>query len=664
MNELIKNAGLNRKAVILKRMSDAALADPGVAVTITEQTIDGDLRIPVAKLNAPLEFTIPKPLQEHQNDIIDILIRKKDAPGWVEIDSFDLDPDLSKRVWPMAKTIPLGPWLNEESQPPEPTSYEIRYNYWYAGANGGLSLIAEYMIDKTRPYQVKDPASDLKPKAAAFPQDLPPTDPIDEEYIEANPDGIIVKPSSVSLTYDAKDIFEFFWGISPDPAVDEPVFRGTLPSSLEAAIPISVFEESEEGVNTLVYRATDVAGNVGKISNPASREVRRVEDPTVFKPPVIPLANGENGDDRIDMQDCFAGVDVVIEVPVPNSPAHSIIPKWATQPLEEKSVADAVNGQLTWRVDYAKIKSAYGVTDDDKPTDVSYLMYRGATSIGGSNKIIQVNLFTIGPPNPGEPDPVNINLPVPTLKGGGGSDDAIKEVDYDANATYTIKLFDAPPTEESWLVDVLYADKKVGETIKLRDGQEGTELTGTLPWPTIFAEGTGSKPLQWVLYTATDPNFTKSPPKPITVDEFPIQTAAPTILYLTGKDQNLIGCPTLDVIGAGGRRTLQVVVPKSDYTVVQEEITVKFGAYINDVLVENTEVTAKHAITTPYPDEGVTIDIGDYVTNFKPGHGAEGRVSYTITRSGLGDTPPSAEAKAGVILQNSTGQYCEDATAP
>ncbi|MHC8391987.1 hypothetical protein ACYZTM_29195 [Pseudomonas sp. MDT2-39-1] len=669
MNAIVEKAKLSRQNVLLSRYrkSDGVFADPPPAVTITEQTLLPDLRIPVAKLTAPLEYTIPQPTDpEDADDEYEVEIRKKGATAWEKLVPLTLLGPIANRVWPLKLYIPVT-HLVEDRDPETPTEYEVRYIYLYAGANPGTSLIATYAIDRTAPYRIKEPASNRSPGAASFPIDLPPAAPIDEEYIGNNPTGITIKAASYGTAYLPTDRIKVFWGAAPDVERDPPVFEDLLPSTYEVTIPINVFVNSAEGYNVCVYVVTDAAGNISKKSSPSSREIRRLTDPTVFAKPVVPLANGEDGDGLIDLADCALGVDAVIDVPTPNAGSDTIQVFWGIESLGEKRVDQSVGGKLTWEgVDFAIIKKVYGDTDGDEKTNISYAMFRGARHIGGNNDDINVNIYYPGPTNPNEPDPVNPVLTAPTLETEDGSTDEILESDFGKDATITFTLFTLPVTQEGWFIKILYGTAQVGDVIRLSPGQEGTEITRTLPWETIFEQNSGTKILRWELSALDNPNPVVSTPKNIPVADFPIQTPMPQVQGLQGSARR-ISCPTLNFIPPGdgtNRRNLAVIIPKSTYTVDGETITLSYAAYTNTnppILVPGTETTADLLISGVFPNEGSLIHIGVYEDHFKPANRANAVLSYTITRTGTTDTPPSAEAIHEIVLTNGSGQYCEEA---
>lgn len=93
---------------------------------------------------------------------------------------------------------------------------------------------------------------------------------------------------------------------------------------------------------------------------------------------------------------------------------------------------------------------------------------------------------------------------------------------------------------------------------------------------------------------------------------FPIQTPKPEVQNLAGPLLR-IGCATLNFIPPGDgtdRRNLRVIIPKSDYTLPGETITLSFAAYTDEtppVLVPGTDTTATLLVSDPYPDAGLQL---------------------------------------------------------
>ncbi|NSX07157.1 hypothetical protein HTX81_01020 [Pseudomonas lini] len=669
MNAIVEQAIVSRRAVLQEKYTRAgdALADPPKPVTFPAQTLLPDLRIPIADLLSPLKYVVPQPLLEDDEDFLQPQIRKLGDATWIDIapgQFIELGP-VADRDWTVPFEIAVS-FLIEALTPETPTEYEMRYIYWAGGTNDGISDRTLYTIDLTYPYKVKSPASDRTPGAPTWPADLGPTVPIDEAYLEGK-SGILVKPAT-SPTYHETDIYKFYWGPAPDPDRDPPVFEGALNTLREALIPADVFKNGDEGANQLIYRATDLPGNVGKRSNFSQRNVVFLPDPdpdTVL-PPVLPLANGESGDDLIDLADTqfdARGVQIDVMVPTPNAPGDTIVAYLGGKPVgPEQRVGAEV--KLTFFASYDLVKEVYGNTDGTVIINVSYKMFRGVREIATSNVDIKFDISFIGP------DPILIGLEAPSLTTTSGSIDEILESDFGDNGIQIrIKIFDAPPTEEGWLIDVFYNDVKIGSPIPLTTGEEGTTLSVPLPWATVLAQQSGTKILRYTLYTPTGVNPTQSRTKDIVVEEFPIEMAAPEVLKLAGPLKR-IGCTTLnfpselDPGDGTARRNLLVRVLKNQYTVDGETITLKYYAYTTDpaVPIPDTDAEATFEISGTYPDDGALISIGDYMEDFRPAHAANARITYTISRGGAGNnpTPESLAAVHRLDLDNSEGQFCEE----
>jgi len=666
MNAKVEQAKLSRMAVLQEKLSEGGgvLSDALPPKLLAQTLPNADLRIPVDKLQAPLQYTVPKPVNEYPNDLLWPEARKKGAADWENVlpDPHYIDlGEVADRDWDVPYEIPLS-FMSEDTTPETPTEYEFRYRLYAGGSNESISVpIITYAIDRTPPYKIKSPASDRTPGAPTWPADLGPTDPIDEAYLEGKT-GILVKPA-VSPTYHQSDIYRFYWGPAPDPDRDTPVFEGELTAG-EALIPVAVFKENE-GTNRLIYVATDLPGSRGKRSNPSQRTVVILPDPDVILPPVIPLANGPSGDGLIDLADTqfdTRGVEIKVTVPTPNSESDTIVVYWGGKPITPEQRV-GTNTELSFFASYDLVKEVYGNTDGSVVTEVSYKMFRSTRPIATEKTNINVDVSFVGP------DPILVGLAAPKLLTTAGSIDTILEADYgDIGIKITIDLFAAPPTEEGWLIDVFYDDVKIGQTIPLTTGQEGKPLTIPLPWATVDAQQSGTKVLRYTLFTLTGANPSPSKVKDIPVEAFPITMAAPEVLYLGGPLRR-ISCPTLNfpVIGNPGdgtmRRNLTVRVRKNQYTVDGETITVKWVPYDNaepPAPISGADTTTTYPIVGAYPEPGVLIEIGDYPTHFKPAHLGKGRVTYSISRGAGAPTPDSLPAEHVVFLKDNQGKYCDE----
>ncbi|WP_460091053.1 hypothetical protein [Pseudomonas sp. S2_E02] len=676
MNAIVKKAHLSRLAALKARSTvhNAVDADPPLAVTFPAQTLLPDLRIPIASLNGDLEYVVPKPVIEDDDDSFQPQIRIAGTTTWLDVvDSADPDSPyiipgaVTGRDWTVPYKIRRS-LFREELTPEAPTQWEFRYIFFAGGINDVASSTATFAIDLTPPYRVKTPpGSDRNPGAPTWPADLGPTVPIDEAYLEGKT-HIIVKPA-IPANYEATDVYRFFFGPAPDPGRDTPVFNAVLSAAREAAIEVKVFVDAADGPHQLIYVSKDLPGNEGRRSNFSQRTVQHAKDPDpdTVVPPIVTLANGTDGDNLIDLADTqfdSQGVEFKVKVPTPNAPADTIAGYWGGQQVGTEQRVGA-NTELTFYAPYDLVKQVYGDTDGIVKTNVSFNMFRGIRPLADSNVEIDVDISYIGP------DPITIGLEAPTLKTTAGTDNAIEEGDYGDNAiTATIKLFAAPPTEEGWLIDLFYDDIQIGDPIPLTTGQEGKEITHVIPWSVIQQQESGPKVLRYTLYTPGSNNPTPSRPRDIPVDPFPIEMAAPVILGLAGSVRR-IGCSTLnfptETVPNDGtaRRNLLVRVLPNTYTVDGETITLKYQAFERaepTKPIPNTDATATYPISGTFPTDGALINIGDYEEDFKPAHMQLGRLTYSISRGGAGNnpTPDSLPAESTLDLDDSQGRFCEE----
>lgn len=671
MNAIVERAKLSRLAALKTRstVENSIDANPA-AVTFPAQTLLPDLRIPKADAVADLDYLVPKPVLEDDNDAFQPQIRQKGTAPWTNI--VEAGPEypwvipgpVAGRDWTIPYKIPRG-LFREELTPETPTEWEFRYIYFAGGVNDVSSDISTFAIDLTRPYQVKNPPSDRTPGAPTWPSDLSPTDPINEQYLEGKT-GIIVKPA-IPANYESTDVYRFYFGTAPDPGRDDPVYAKVLSANNDAEIPAHVFVNAADGPHQLIYVSTDVAGNEGRRSNSSQRIVQHAKDPdpATVKPPVVTLANGVDGDDLIDLADTQVesqGVEFKVTVPTPNAPMDTIVGYWGGQSVgAEQRVG--TNNELTFYAPYTLVKQVYGDTDGIVVTNVSYKMFRGTRELANSDIDIDVDISFIGP------DPITIGLDAPTLTTTAGSDDEITEGDYqDEKITAHIDVFDAPPTQEGWLITLFFDDVKIGESIALTAGQEGTSIPIIIPWQIIYAQGSGTKVLRYMLHSPNSRNPTNSKPKDIPVEPFPIEMAAPEIVGLAGPLRR-IGCPTLNFPTATypndgtDRRNMLIRVLPNPYTVDGETITVKYQGFNQETPpkpIPDTDAEATHLISGPFPPEGVLIGIGDWEEDFKPAHLGTGVVTYSISRATGNPTPNSLPASSELDLDDSQGRFCDE----
>jgi hypothetical protein len=677
MNAIIERARLSRKAAFQTKISVAnVLADPPVAATFPGQDITGDLRIHTRYLSEDLDYLVGKPALEEDGDYLQPQIRKKGDTAWINIfphpdfphpdEYIELGP-VADRDWTVPFKIPQS-FLKEELTPETPTEWEFQYIYWADGTNDVASAMATFAIDRTYPYKVKNPASDRTPGAPTWPADLPPGALIDEAYLDGKT-GIIVKPAIPSTNYLPSDIYKFYFGPTPDPARDTPVYIGVLSASQDAEIPVAVFTNATDGVNLLMYVAEDAAGNVARRSGTSQRTVAHTPNPdpgTVF-PPIVTLANGDDGDDLIDYKDIHVlpqGVEFKVKVPTPNAPNDTIVGYWGGQPVgAEQRVG--TNTELTFHAAADLVKQVYGDTDGIVPTTVSFKMFRGVNTLAQDEVDIDVDISRIGP---------DVMDP-PRLTTTKGSINEILEADFgDTGIQAHIDVFATPPTEEGWFIDLFYDNVKFASPIALTTGQEGTTISRNLPWNIVETQEPGTKKLHYELYTPSGTNRNESDPRDILVEPFPIQMVAPEILGLAGPARR-IGCATLNFPTATNpgdgteRRNLLVRVLPNTYTVDGETITVKYVAYPKDdptTPIPDTDAVATYLISGVFPPDGAVIGIGDYEEDFKPAHQALGHVTYSISRGGAGNnpTPDSAAAIRELDLDDSEGRFCEEFVIP
>lgn len=656
MNVKVGHIGAS-KQVSLQSRGDLLL-DPA---TFPAQTLPGnDLRIPVAALNADLEYHIPRPVTQHDRDTLSVFMRVKGETTSTPIETrLPLGSPWADRIWPKELSIPLAN-LVELPTPEAPTQYELVYIMYAAGVNPTPETIADFHIDKTKPYQIKTPPSDYSPDGVTFPADLPPTKEIDDAYLGAHPNGIEITLTLASSNAEATDKVDLYWGDLSDPAYfSTPVMSDVpVPPDGKITMPIDIFENSQEGVNTLRFIMTDLPGNVSRPSKPVQRTVRRLPPP-VSVPPVVPLADGTDGDTLINLADCDQGVTVEIEVPQPSVFTDMIQATWQGRDLPLERVEDKT--LLVIPVDYRTIiKPAYGATDGEVDTTVSYVMIRNSGDVVARNQTtIQVDISYPGPENPDEPKPVNPALELPRLVSSQNVDNVLDDNDHGQPADIFIQLYDAPPTESGQSITVWYDDVELTPPYFLAPGEEGTEiLAARVPWEVIERKPNAIIKIKYVLSVVLGNNPVTSNDEDVVVDITKVDLPPPEV---QGLENDAIACPTLNFVPPNdgtSRRNIKVVIPFSPSLIDTRTVTLKWGGFRDENAtnpIPGTEVTKSHLIVGTVPAEGIEMEIGDYFVNFKPVTDAFGKLTYTVT-----DVVPESDAAIHfVFLKDNNDDFCE-----
>ncbi|UVK85977.1 hypothetical protein LOY52_13815 [Pseudomonas sp. B21-051] len=654
MNTRVRNTAFNKQ---VRLQGKGQLDLPGATIP---DRIPGDGRIPkeILDKNLPLPYTIPQPPEEYEGDTLDVnlYINGSTTPVQLLFDH-ELGP-VAGRLWPLPLEIPLTR-LVELRTPETPTEYVLEYIIQAGGTNPTPADTTQYRIDRTYPYKVKEPASDLSPPAIAFPADLPHDREIDDVYLGSHPGGIDVRITLARLNAEATDVCDIYFGITTDPDYATPVLKDVVvPPTGFINIPLSILSALKDGVNTLTFTVKDRAGNISRRSRADTRVVRHLAPPVAEKP-VVPLADGKDGDTLINVADCVTGVTVDVPVPQPSAPSDSIRVYWgSTQAGSEQPVG--ANTMLVFPVDYAIIKAEYGVTDGPVPTNVRYEMFRGAGApIAKEDTDIDVDIFQDGPPNRDEPSDVNPDFELPRLVSSQGVDNILDDNDHGEDADIFVKLYAAPPAESALSVTVFYDDVPLTPDILLQPGDEGKELGPVVvPWSLIELKQNATIKTKWRLSRIGGNNPVFSREEDVVVNITKIDLPAPVV---NGLFRNRISCATLNFPPTGdgtARRNLKVTVPQSPSMVVGRTVTLTWEGFSDANATVPIPGTRVQVIDRPVPDPVVDMEfeIGVYATHLKPVSGGWGKLTYTISSV----IPESTPAIHGVFLLNNEGQFCEE----
>ncbi|MCX2546180.1 hypothetical protein [Pseudomonas sp. COW5] len=652
---------MNTKVTNTAMAQQVSLQGGGI-VLLDGATIDGQIpgdgRILVSKLNAPLGYTIPQPPQEFPRDLLTVYIVVQGNPTKIPLMTGHPLGPIADRDWSKEFFIPVAE-LKELPTPEAPTVYELIYEFIANGANPSPPASTEYRIDRTAPYRVKNPPSNLSPSAISFPTDLPPSQKIDDTYLGLHPNGIDIT-ITLAANYDPTDVCDIYFGNPSDPAYATPVMTNVaIPATGIINIPLAILQGLNEGLNTITVIYKDLAGNISLRSKPEQRTVERLAPPVPLEP-VVPLADGTGGDDLIDVADCVTGVTVEVTVPLPSTPTDSIRCYWGnTLLVPEKPVGN--NTLLVFDVDYSVIKAEYGVTDVDVPTTARYEMFRQGVlaPIATHSTSFKVNIYQPGGPNPDEPSDVNPNFKKPRLVSSQGVDNKLDDNDHGNNADIFVELLATPPAASGQFIRCFYDGVALTPDYYLSPGDEGKDIKmAEVPWSLIELKPNGTIPIKWTLFEVQGPNPVSSLDEDVDVDITKIDLPKPVV---DGLIFDNISCPTLNFVPPGdgtSRRNLKVLVPFSPSMVTGRDVELTWEGFTDQNTsnpIAGTKVSVTLPVPNPAPATGMEFFIGDYLKELKPVSDGYGKLFYTISTV----TPESEPAVHFVFLEDNNGDYCE-----
>lgn len=449
--------------VELHRVPDASTAP----VASDEATLVGTKSKPAGGWGFPIEFDVPT------TDLVDKYNREGDyAPYYfvfLIFDAFD-NPDTSS---PLEALVDLtAAW---QSQP---------------GRGNGKGPRPPYLtLDGIVPAEIND--AWLNDPANTGGLDL--TIPTGYTKFEAGLD-------TVDFYISQQTTFALMQG-------ETEAFSGPLVAGGIINIPLDFLRALPEGTYYYSYNLTDKPGN---ISNNAAitNMFRRVVAPApILDVPKIPLPEGVTS---ITLPDVKSPSKTIMEISYTAAsnwlPGDRIIPFILSDTsggrisLPEQSVPlPGTAGTLRFPVDYDTWAFVFDDKNGAEEVEFEYWYELQRTTITPNPTSLSafgvLDLSYAGPEQPNLPDLENLRIAPVVVRGGGTPTPAPNTLTpaqsgFDAKMNWPLWTEADRPITGREVVKFYYQGKQVGKDIQVRTND--TEVTVTLPWETIRAEGNGT----------------------------------------------------------------------------------------------------------------------------------------------------------------------------
>ncbi|WP_420231522.1 hypothetical protein ACN079_20030 [Pseudomonas sp. ABY48] len=604
MNMQVKSGGvLAEPPVIVGQLPDNRL-------TYQQLKVDGTIEVQLASIadqspegGAKVELHLfPKGEEPIEHD-----------PTYVIATQLKADQSGGDWTFPIKFQVPTDGFKDVFSSTGEYNAYELAFIVYDDFGNADTSgPFTEALIDLTAPYQ-RQPGTgngtgtrpSLLTLDAAFPA------VIDDAWLAdpANSAGLTLTIPNAYQKFEANnDQVKFYISTQTTFGLmqgETPAYSGPVPATGIVNIPLAFLEALNEGVHYYSYNLTDLPGNV---SNNAAITLlfNRVKAPKpVLDVPRIPVTNG--GAVPITFATVRPSPSLAImeiDHPLHSIPGDRIIPYLYSSEdgptaLPEQDIPPAnTPGPLRFELDYATLAPFFGNVNKDSETELEYY-YELERSTISPNPVSAPQQFAVidfsyaGPEQPNLPDPLNPNIDPVEVQGAGTPQPAPNTLGPDQAGMAAAMNWpiwgdvDRPVTGRE-IVRFFYQGKPVGGPVPVRAGD--TEVTTSLPWATILAEGNGTvaggdarEAYITIEYPGSENGMTQAPTTKIDVTAIVIDLPVPQIVVsaFTGatgspvpeRIATSINCPSLDhpVVANG---------PKPPYQPRQLRIRVRRDANI------------------------------------------------------------------------------------
>lgn len=627
---------------------EAGVSGSGVGVLLAPIPVLPDGRGPGANLipigaipvgrDLTLEISTTTWTPPHADDRVSVQVSRTQPPTNPANSDFETIPrvplgPLATRPATFQVTVPAR-LLGENATPDGPTPIWVRIALYQRNLNQLSSVVVQFFIDRTAPWQAKPiqtgPNPGATPGAKGTPLVTFPNAPtvgttIDDAFAAANPNGLKVLVNTTYANYQTTDRLTLYAaGTRTDPPAVPPIYDAAIPVSGEVEIPLSALRAVTTGRVQIWFRLTDVSGNFSNWSV-NYRNVLFLPLP-ILATPLIPLAERDN---LIDLPDVRTGVSVMVLRPTNALNTDSVSLAWGDEAPED--LPFLTNASLTFQIPWSKLSNEYfsKFVDPDfiLPVVVKADLMRGGSSISTSQKVINSDYSVVGNPYPVDPvnppEDINSELKPLTVRGQPPVvDNTLGPQDVNQTATINIDL--SPISGGVWpepnpgdLITVRFVGD-AGEVVvvsePLTTANVNTIISLDLPYSIIGPGGLGTKQIWWELENPDRNNVQKAVATPLTVDTVEIVLEGPEFVRPADddRDDDFILCNSL----TAPNRFARFRIPPNDHFVLDMEITFNWRGFRTDDYLTpapvDTEFSATRRINAAELINGMIFDVGPY----------------------------------------------------
>ena len=455
------------------------------------------------------------------------------APGdddFVEIACKEFEASADPAIFPYPFTLPKT-WVHSQGEGPHAFKYKVVF---YNGEQGG-SERKRLIFDRVPPNGNVAPA--------AFPAVTDVTD--------ANlGTGVSLQLPTYANWQDGDKVAWYWINYLPDDVDDlTPVGYVDVQSPPQALnVPAAHIENIGDGGCYALYVLRDKAGNTSHISRHVAIGVALGPLPANLQNPVVPLATAAD-DFLIDRADARLGVEVWVPLFDNWKATDRIEVTWGATKLLPEEVGSAPGANIPITVPDTVLRSEYGNTTGDRPTNVSYKVLRGTVASEVKSTEVKVNFEMFGPefPDPDWPDPVNPELPLVDVYGRvSKAQNRLERADDGQPADLKVELYDPLSADE--LIEFYWGAEHVIEADYLVKPQDtaGQEIEVEIPWAYIERAGNNpSLPVHYRISSPDVPNKWHSRNRDVIADAVTLRPDAPDFIGRNPNAPNWLTCVSL-----------------------------------------------------------------------------------------------------------------------